>query len=397
MPLRLTDSPAYRIAAGFLCLMAGLGLCRYAFAPLLPALIEDGWTSRVGGAWLGAINFGGYVVGALAADCVARRIGRGRAVMLALLLAVGSLGVSGLNLGWWPLAAWRMTAGMAGGVLFVIVPSLVMQGLPQPKQAAASGLVFAGSGTGTMLAALLLPLAIGWSVPWAWWGLAVGASVALLAALPLVLRCPDRGLTPRTHPSVEHPRLERTLWIVAIAYALLGIGIVPHSLYLSDYLFEDYGVSLESASERFALLGVGSLLGGAVLGSWGCRWWTPASRLVIALGFGLVGVLAVTLIGGVAVITGSTLVVGFALMGCGSVMSQRVSELAGLHRHTRYWGRTTLCFGVGYAAGAIAMAVLLSSGWAYIECFWLAAVGMAVSLLLLIGTRTVAAAEGAAA
>jgi predicted MFS family arabinose efflux permease len=386
MTRRFADHPSYRIFAGFLCLLAGLGLCRYAFAPLLPALIEGGWTSRDGGAWLGAINFGGYLAGALAADHVARRCGRGNGVVLALVLATGSLWISGLNLGWWPLAVWRMTAGMAGGVLFVIVPSLVMAGLCEKKRAAASGLVFAGSGTGTMLAALLLPIAVDSSVAAGWWMLAVGAGLALIAALPLVLHCPDRASPPAKHPKVSDPRIERTLWLIGLAYALLGVGIVPHSLYLSAFLFEDYGLSMNSASERFALFGIGSLLGGAVLGFYCCRWWTAATRLVISLTLGLVGVLAVTLVGGVPVITGSTLIVGLALMGCGSVMSQRTGELAGMHRHTRYWGRITLCFGVGYASGAVIMALLLSTGWDYIECFWLAAFAMGGALTLLLVT-----------
>jgi len=374
-----------RVLAGFLCILAGLGLLRYAFAPLLPALIEAGWTSRAGGAWLGAINFAGYLLGAAAAHHLAQWTGRGWGIMGALLIGMGSLLLAAADLGWESLAAARGLAGACGGVLFVLVPSAVLEHLPHGRREVISGLVFAGSGVGTVTASLVLPALLERGVQAAWIGLACGVLIAAIAAVPLVTGCRDRGV-PTPQPPVREHAIERRVWIICIAYALFGIGIVPHTLLLSDYLFEHFDVPIAAASERFAIFGAGSLIGGALLGGW-CRWWTPGARLIAASIAATLVIAAVPLSANAAVATWSALPLGMAQMGCVSVMSLRVDELVGIDRHTRYWGRATLVFGVGYAGGAAVMAGVLSAGGSLTLCMWIAAAAMGAAAAMYCGTR----------
>ncbi|MDP7071041.1 MAG: hypothetical protein QF561_06810, partial [Phycisphaerales bacterium] len=97
---------------------------------------------------------------------------------------------------------------------------------------------------------------------------------------------------------------------------------------------------------------------------------------------GLLVIAAVPLAGSAAVAAWSALPLGLAQMGCVSVMSLRVDELAGIERHSRYWGRATLIFGIGYAGGAAIMASALSAGGGFTLCFWLAAIAMAAAAAL---------------
>ncbi len=379
-PMQPSDRhQAARVFAGFLCILAGLGLLRYAFTPLLPALIEAGWTSRAGGAWLGAINFAGYLAGAWAAHHGRTRIGSGWSILAALAIGASSLLLAAADLGWPPLAVARMAAGVSGGVLFVLVPSAVLQAVPPARRNGVSGLVFAGSGVGTVTASLVLPSLLDHGVEAAWLGLAAGVAVVALASSVLVIRCGDRGaLTPLPPPIEDRPR-RRRLATACWAYALFGVAIVPHTLLLSDYLFEHYGVPIAEASERFALFGVGSLLGGALVGGWLGRWWTPTARLVgCCIGAAAI-IVAVPLSGDAEFAAWSALPLGVAQMGCVSVMSLRVDELVGIERHTRYWGRATLVFGVGYAGGAALMAGVLTAGGGFTRCFWVAGIAMAAA------------------
>jgi len=298
---------------------------------------------------------------------------------------MGSLLLAAADLGWESLAAARGLAGACGGVLFVLVPSAVLEHLPHGSREVISGLVFAGSGVGTVTASLVLPALLERGVQAAWIGLACGVLIAAIAAVPLVTGCRDRGV-PTPQPPVREHAIERRVWIICIAYALFGIGIVPHTLLLSDYLFEHFDVPIAAASERFAIFGAGSLIGGALLGGW-CRWWTPGARLIAASIAATLVIAAVPLSANAAVATWSALPLGMAQMGCVSVMSLRVDELVGIDRHTRYWGRATLVFGVGYAGGAAVMAGVLSAGGSLTLCMWIAAAAMGAAAAMYCGTR----------
>src|ERR1700738_324685 len=64
-------------AAGLCASLVGLGLARFAYTPLIPALITAKWFSPAEAVYLGAANLAGYLAGAL----IARELGkRGGAV-----------------------------------------------------------------------------------------------------------------------------------------------------------------------------------------------------------------------------------------------------------------------------------------------------------------------------
>ena len=54
----------YFSIAGLCSLFIGLGLCRFTYTPMVPALIHQEWVTQVGASYLGTINFFGYFLGA---------------------------------------------------------------------------------------------------------------------------------------------------------------------------------------------------------------------------------------------------------------------------------------------------------------------------------------------
>ncbi|WP_329360977.1 YbfB/YjiJ family MFS transporter [Streptomyces sp. NBC_01483] len=68
-------APWRAISAGASATFVGIGLARFVHTPLLPELISNHWFSETAGAYLGAANLAGYLIGALAARRVARRLG----------------------------------------------------------------------------------------------------------------------------------------------------------------------------------------------------------------------------------------------------------------------------------------------------------------------------------
>src|ERR1700749_3331072 len=94
----------------------GLGLGRFAYALLLPAMRADlGWSYAVAGA-MNTANAAGYLIGPLAAAPVAARVGDKRGFIAGVLLTALSLLATGLVTDIAALALLRVMAGAAGAL-----------------------------------------------------------------------------------------------------------------------------------------------------------------------------------------------------------------------------------------------------------------------------------------
>src|SRR3982074_1345975 len=71
---RNEGGPVWLSAAAGLCAsLVGLGLARFAYTPLIPALIAAKWFSPADAVYLGAANLAGYLAGALIAGELGKR------------------------------------------------------------------------------------------------------------------------------------------------------------------------------------------------------------------------------------------------------------------------------------------------------------------------------------
>jgi len=85
-----TGGPAWLPAAAGLCAsLVGLGLARFAYTPLIPALIAAKWFSPAEAVYLGAANLAGYLAGALIARELGHRAGAVRTLRGMMVLAAG--------------------------------------------------------------------------------------------------------------------------------------------------------------------------------------------------------------------------------------------------------------------------------------------------------------------
>ena len=61
--------------AGAAATLAGIGLARFAYVPMFPAMVGAGWVDGGGAGLLGAANLAGYVAGVLGGRGLARGLG----------------------------------------------------------------------------------------------------------------------------------------------------------------------------------------------------------------------------------------------------------------------------------------------------------------------------------
>jgi MFS family permease len=102
---------AHALAAGLAASLVGIGLSRFAYTPLVPALISAGWFTPADTAYLGAANLAGYLAGAhdwvlfgvgatagpVLAGWLADRIGFGPAFRVALALQILGIAVPAMT------------------------------------------------------------------------------------------------------------------------------------------------------------------------------------------------------------------------------------------------------------------------------------------------------------
>ena len=111
-----TGNTAYwrAVSAGLCANMVGVGLARFAYTPLIPALIAAHWFAPSAAAYLGAANLAGYLAGALLARPIALRAGSATGLRAMMTVATAAFFACALplSLGWF--FVWRLASGVSG-------------------------------------------------------------------------------------------------------------------------------------------------------------------------------------------------------------------------------------------------------------------------------------------
>jgi MFS family permease len=103
-------NPAF---AGAAATFSGIGLARFAYVPLFPAMVAAGWVTGPEGGFLGAMNLAGYLIGVLGGRGLAARLGTARALDAGMALVGLAFAACAWNAGVAWLAVWRLLAGLA--------------------------------------------------------------------------------------------------------------------------------------------------------------------------------------------------------------------------------------------------------------------------------------------
>lgn len=154
-------APRLPIWAGLCASLVGIGLARFAYTPLIPALIEAHWFASSAVVFLGAANLAGYLIGALIGRPMAARWSS--ATVLRVMMVMVSLAFLGCA---WPLSVswfffWRLLSGIAGGVIMVLAATAILPHVSANRRGLASGAIFLGIGLGIAGAASFGSTAVG--------------------------------------------------------------------------------------------------------------------------------------------------------------------------------------------------------------------------------------------
>jgi predicted MFS family arabinose efflux permease len=297
--------------------------------------------------------------------------------MMALASAASFACAAPLSFAWY--FAWRLAAGIAGGVLMVLAAPTILPHVPSARRGVAGGVIFTGVGLGIAASGTVVPLLLRWGLAQTWCGLGVIAAALTIATWNGWPHQPTR-----VEVTVRAPlRPGRPLRALYVEYALNAFGLVPHMVFLVDFVARALGRGLDVGGRYWVVFGVGAMLGPVLAGAVADRiGFGPAMRLAFAVQALLIGVLALSAGPGWLVV--SSLVIGAFVPGMVPLTLGRVHELvaADAHSRTAAWSRATAAFAAGQAAAGYGLSFVYARTGDYATLFALGAAALALALAI---------------
>lgn len=225
----------YRLAfAGFLSLAVAMGFGRFAYTPILPAMVAGLHLTKSQSGWIASANFAGYLVGALVGALPLK--GSPRAWMVGgLAFSVLTTLAMGLTSNLAALAVLRFVGGLASAAVLVFSSTLVLAALARTGRAGLSAVHFAGVGAGVALSGALISFleasGAGWAGLWLWVG-GLGAVLAVAAVALLPRQAPAVAPAPAPGATAAAAGLAPGFGRLVLAYGLLGFGYVVTATFL---------------------------------------------------------------------------------------------------------------------------------------------------------------------
>ncbi|MEJ8840638.1 YbfB/YjiJ family MFS transporter [Ramlibacter sp. AN1133] len=366
------------IAAGLCASLVGIGLARFAYTPLIPALIAAHWFSPDAVVFLAAANLLGYLLGAVGGRHLASAVGSVAALKGAMLLTVLAFLACAMPVSPAWFFFWRLLSGVTGGVIMVLVGSVVLARVPPGRKGMAAGAIFLGLGVGIAASGTLVPLLLRTGLTGAWLGLAAISLVVTVATW----RAWPANERPRASGSMALPdEARRTLRHLYGQYGLMALGVVPAMVFMVDYAVRGLHWSIAAGSLLWVVFGLGALAGPLSYGAAADRiGFTRTNRITLALQVVAAALLVHTT--SIALVLVCVFVLGTFPPGAVPIVLGRVSEVVtGPAAVQSAWSRATTAFALVQAtAGYLDSFLLTASGGNHGLLFLLAAVAFLAAL-----------------
>lgn len=337
-------------------LAAGMGVGRFVYTPILPAMHAQAGLSTVAGAHLATANYVGYLAGALAGIAVPA-VSRSRATLrgsfAVLVASLAAMPATESELVWMVL---RGLAGVTSALIFLVAVNALISGLRE-SHAHLAGWGFGGVGAGIAASGLLV-LVLRPVADWraAWW--ASAALTAVLAAIGWTLRTAPGDPAPAVAANLRTvgPAVPRRFAALFISYTLEGVGYVIAGTFLVAAIEQKAAGGLGASA--WVLAGAAAVPASALWTRLGRRW-SRLHLMLAALVLQGVGIALPALTDGVGADLASAALFGGTFVGISALALAVGNEL----RFPRSVGLLTAGYSVGQIVGPLVVAPILQQGY----------------------------------
>lgn len=256
-------STSHAAIAGLSASLVGIGLGRFAYTPLIPPLIAAAWFRPSQVVYLGAANLAGYLAGALVASPLAARFPAASVLRAMMLLATAAFFACADPLSFPWFFAWRFMAGLSGGVIMVLAAPTVLPHVNPQRRGLLAGLIFTGVGLGVAASGTLVPLLLHAGLAATWCGL---GGISLILTLVAWGGWPPETQPAATAQPAARP-MSRAVWALLAAYGLNAAGLVPHMVFLVDFVARFLHRGIEVGAGYWVVFGLGAMSGPLLAGA----------------------------------------------------------------------------------------------------------------------------------
>lgn len=369
------------LGAGIFSLILALGVARFAYTPLLPLMQQQAGLGLAEGGWLAALNYAGYLSGALAASLISDLHLKDRLYRIGMIVAIASTLLMGLTT---DLTVWllsRFVAGLSSAAAMLFGTGLILNWLIRHNHRPELGIHFAGIGlgiAGCSTAVWLMSPALDWRQQWfAFTALACLLAVPALRWLP----APDNSGTTKSGIKLEdRPPSTVFLRVFMAAYFCAGVGYVVSATFIVAIINQLPGMA-GHGTKIFLAIGLGAA---PACISWDfiARRTGELNALILAAALQIVGILLPLAVDGLIPAIFAALLFGSTFVG----MVSLVLTMAGRYYPTKpakMMGKMTVSYGIAQVLAPAITGWLATQFGNYAGGLWLAAGVMTVGTLLL--------------
>ncbi|MBP5981944.1 MAG: YbfB/YjiJ family MFS transporter [Halomonas sp.] len=377
------------LLAGVFSQLLCVGIARFAYTPLLPVMQQHTWMGDADGGWLAALNYAGYMLGAVLAASIRSIYIKDTLYRIGLVLAVLTTIGMALTDHFWLWAGLRFFAGLSSSAAMLLASGLILHWLMHHQQRGELGIHFAGLGLGIVLAAVGVELMLAFSLDWQaqWWIFGLLGAVLLVPAwrwLPRPIK-PVPGARQSELPAAMPP--SRTFMRLMLpAYFCAGYGYVINATFIVTIVERE---PLLSGAGNWTFAVIGLAAAPAVM-----LWDLVARRigylgaLIVAMSIQTVGIVLPAMSSSLAIVLLSAVLYGGTFLGCVSLVLTMAGRLYPASP-ARLMGQMTLAYGVAQIFAPALTGVLAEASGHYTVGLWLAGGFVALGVLLLMWLRRV--------
>lgn len=376
---------AWQVLTGGICgLVLTIGLARFAFTPLLPLMqLQTGLTDAAAGG-LAAINYAGYITGALAVAWIDDVRWRHRLYSMGLWVALLTTAAMALT-SWMPAwAMFRYIGGLCGATGMLLGSGLVLGWLMRHGRRPELGQYFIGLGLGVVVSALGAWTLSHWLTQWSTHWLA-------FAAIGLVFFIPAWHWRPPVPPAPavvaanqEAPAISRR-WMLTmiVSYFAAGWGFVISATFTVAIVERDPALAGQGAL-AWALVGLAAMPG-VFLWDKVARRLGDVRALLLAFGLQIVSIVLPVL----PMFEGSLMVALLSAVGYGATFIGIVSlTLALVGRRApqnpgKAMARLTLSYGAAQMIAPVVAGAMAQATGSFKGALWLTSGVMLAGMALL--------------
>ncbi|HEY0953227.1 MAG TPA: YbfB/YjiJ family MFS transporter [Roseateles sp.] len=371
---------AWQVLLGGICaLVLTIGLARFAYTPLLPQMQAQAGLGVADGGLLAAINYAGYMSGALLAAWIESPVWRQRLYSWGLPLALLVTALMGWSTSFGLWAASRYLGGLCGAAGMLLGSGLVQGWLIRSGRRPELGLYFIGLGLGVAVSALgamgMSALNLGWAAQWQGFAL-----LGLAFLVPAWVWRPPVPPPSAKAASGEAPS-RRWMALMVAAYFCAGWGFVINATFTVAIV---EGQPLLAGQGPWAWLLVGLAATPAVF-VWDriARRLGDVGALLLAFGLQIVGVLLPALAGGLAAALLGALLYGATFIGIVSLTLALVGRRSPANPG-KAMARLTLSYGAAQISAPALTGRMVEASGSFEAALWLTAAVMAAGMLALV-------------